>query len=708
MTTDMQRPPVATTEARQNELPVAKSENQDLGGTQVVPGGGTDPFRSAWQQYREAGWLGTLKLPTRAKASPPTGYTGADGAWPTDDECASWSGNIGLRVTANVVGIDVDHGYPDKSGRIKQGASQLAELEAKLGELPPTWTSTRRGEGPSRIRFYRVPEGRKWPTKPAADIEVIQYGHRYAVAWPSVVHEDDKTNTGPLLTYRWYDPEGNVSDRVPTVDELPELPAGWADNPEGWHLREDAPALVGEVSRPKDALTNLWADDPSRGNDWLTQGAGELLAVMRGRKQLTEDTAKALLRAVDTVSDQPQSDTEVLKIWESVKKSDERNHPGMSAAVVAAKLAKGDMDVAEAVEAWDEFDEKVFNDIAGMYIRDIAKAKYLGHLAALMERSPEEYDATPYARMQLFERAAWHRADGQAKILAAPGNTDLGEPDDWDECEEVERDFSGSGLFIQPGWLSLVIGDYESAKTMLFLWAAAERLRRGETVIFIDEESPKDQTFDKLSAFQLTPEQRAGFKRYGHRGWNLAAHPEMLDKLMERHPEATLIGADSVSRLMSNSGLEDDNAGAMKLWTNIEQFVSRFSTVAFYLIDHQGMNGGKHARGASVKVQQSSIAVRLATKTKFTKTEDGQFTAEVLKHRNGLSAGHTFQVDVTTTAPGPLEMYWTDKGGSKVEPKSGVPGGDWGPLEFKLMTHIKAAKGEWVSESLSVTDHYVA
>ncbi|MQS99977.1 hypothetical protein [Streptomyces jumonjinensis] len=110
------------------------------------------------------------------------------------------------------------------------------------------------------------------------------------------------------------------------------------------------------------------------------------------------------------------------------------------------------------------------------------------------------------------------------------------------------------------------------------------------------------------------------------------------------------------------------------------------------------MNGGSHARGASVKAQQSSIAIRLTTKKKFTKSEDGQLTASVLKHRNGLSTGHTFQVDVTTTAPGPLEMHWTDKGASKTELKSDVPGGDWGLLEFKLMTHIKAAQGAWVGK----------
>lgn len=434
-------------------------------------------------------------------------------------------------------------------------------------------------------------------------------------------------------------------------------------------------------------------DHPDRGDNWLTRVAG-----FEARDVRQYDTLLAKVRAYNAASDDPMGDDQVQKIAESVWSREQLKKRGASAEVLGAKLRSGELSVAEVVEAWEGFDEKVFNDVAGMYIRDIAKAKYLGHLAALFEHDRDAYDDTPYARMQRFERAAWHRADEQAKILAAPGNTDLGEPDDWDESEVIERDFTGSGLFIQPGWLSLVIGDYESAKTMVFLWTAADRLRRGETVIFIDEESPTDQTFDKLSAFQLTPEQRAGFKRYGHRGWNLAAHPEMLDKLIERHPEATLIGADSVSRLMSNSGLEDDNAGAMRLWTNIEQFVSRNPNVGFYLIDHQGMNGGNHARGASVKVQQSSIAIRLTTKKKFTKSEDGQLTASVLKHRNGLSTGHAFQVDVTTTAPGPLEMHWTDKGASKTEPKSDVPGGDWGPLEFKLMTYIKAAKGEWVSK----------
>src|SRR6478609_2691842 len=113
------------------------------------------PFERSYAQYRAAGWLGTLHIPMGRKSPPPTGYTGYDGAWPTDAEAAIWSGNIGLRMPTDVIGIDVDD-YESK-----HGASQLAEIEQRLCPLPPTWSSTRRGWGESRIRFYRVPDGKQ-------------------------------------------------------------------------------------------------------------------------------------------------------------------------------------------------------------------------------------------------------------------------------------------------------------------------------------------------------------------------------------------------------------------------------------------------------------------------------------------------------------------------------------------------------------------
>ena len=181
------------------------------------------PFATAADAYLAAGWVGVLPLPARAKKSPPTGYTGDTGAYPTVADLTEWrthqgTGNIGLRMAAGVIGIDVDN-YGTKPG-----SATLARLEDDLGPLPDTAMSTSRTDGVSGIRFYRLPE----PVKligALPGIEIIQRHHRYAVVAPSI-HPEGRE-------YRWIGPGGEIID-VPNVDDLPELPAAWVD-----HLRAD-------------------------------------------------------------------------------------------------------------------------------------------------------------------------------------------------------------------------------------------------------------------------------------------------------------------------------------------------------------------------------------------------------------------------------------------------------------------------------------
>lgn len=298
------------------------------------------PFLRAYTAYRDAGWMGTLPLPLGQKFPPPSGYTGYDGAWPSDDQSMKWARskqNIALRLPNNVIGIDVDQ-YGDK-----KGAEQLAELETLLGQLPPTWSSTRRGQGDSRIRFYRVPEGRRWPTKANTDIEVIQYGHRYAVVWPSELDEDGRQ-------YYWYQPDGTLATRVPRIAELTELPASWVDDPNawGWPRLQPTKADCGATggSRSKRALLDLLSDDPGRGNDWLAKVCG-ILAPAVATGMLHEDEAMGFVKAVDAASDTPHEATRLEQTWRSVLRGERKNHPDrgeslrlrqMSAAKLAAQV----------------------------------------------------------------------------------------------------------------------------------------------------------------------------------------------------------------------------------------------------------------------------------------------------------------------------------------------------------------------------------
>jgi hypothetical protein len=198
---------VSEDDARQSPLG-AKSEAQQGYGRQAAA-------------YRSAGWEGVLPLPHGQKFPPPSGYTGQAGVVPSADQVRKWAdelpdGNLALRLPEWLMGIDVDD-YGEK-----RGAAALGQLEARLGRLPETVVSTSR-TGPSGIRLFRVPSGLRF-RDPGGGIEVVSFGHRYVVAWPST-HPD--TGAG----YRWVDQRsGEVLASPPDPRGLPELPGGWVDH----------------------------------------------------------------------------------------------------------------------------------------------------------------------------------------------------------------------------------------------------------------------------------------------------------------------------------------------------------------------------------------------------------------------------------------------------------------------------------------------
>ena len=210
------------------------------------------PFADHSHDYIAAGWRGVLWLRPETKWPPPTGYTGYRGGWPSPADVYTWSedhpnANIALRLSEDTLGIDVD-AYDDKPG-----ATTLDELQHFLGPLPPTVLSTSRDDGTSGIRLYRVPPHASWPDRAGPGIELIHYGHRYAVVWPST-HPDGGT-------YRWIDQRtGEILDRPPRAEDLPELPDAWVE-----YLQADAnePAAKTDVDELR---VRTWLDQLRQGN----------------------------------------------------------------------------------------------------------------------------------------------------------------------------------------------------------------------------------------------------------------------------------------------------------------------------------------------------------------------------------------------------------------------------------------------------------
>lgn len=215
----------------------------------TTPGG----YGTWAREYLAAGWAGVLPLPSGAKTPPPAGFTGYDGADPEPAQVLAWGwqrpgGNLALRLPDGVIALDVD----DDPATGKHGGAAVARWESDLGPLPATWTNTRIWTPDWRTgvhghRFYRVPEGERWKPDlgPGSHVEVVQHGHRYAVAWPSVHRSGD--------LYRWAAPDGRAATRLPRPDEFPELPDDWVAElvrPEASYA-----SSVGGLERPGMATT---------------------------------------------------------------------------------------------------------------------------------------------------------------------------------------------------------------------------------------------------------------------------------------------------------------------------------------------------------------------------------------------------------------------------------------------------------------------
>ena len=186
------------------------------------------------------------------------------------------TGSLGIRMADGVMGLDVDNWGG------KQGARQLADLEAKWGKLPPTYYLTSRGpDQPSRILLLRATPGRKYVANAAGDIEVIQPHHRYAVAPPSV-HPEGRP-------YSLHQPDGwplPWPDEMPDVSELPQLPATWDDGlAAGASSDNGTPVTYDEAVKllravgsedicyQTEKVTDLWVERQDAGEPWESDGA---------------------------------------------------------------------------------------------------------------------------------------------------------------------------------------------------------------------------------------------------------------------------------------------------------------------------------------------------------------------------------------------------------------------------------------------------
>ncbi|KZE41416.1 bifunctional DNA primase/polymerase [Microbacterium sp. T32] len=301
-------------------------------------------FNTVADLYLERGFL---PMPVRAKRPVPVGATGRNGTV-TPEKVADWAAN-GFRFqedgewytqpaeTANTalragpleVRLDVD-AYGDK-----QGDLQLTELEAKLGPLPLTPSSTSRGaDSPARQYFFLLHEPIELVGKAADDIDIIQARHRYSLVWPSTNPDADGA------PYAWYDAEGAPMDGPPDIDDLEYLPEAWVDYfrlPDAEHSHGsrqwdgEIPAVASaDEERKLRAIVSMLQELPdvhTPGSGWhdtVVRAAGWLARIARSNAYaLTFDGARDLLFQ-HTPLDESQGGASDLEVqWQSMVRATE-------------------------------------------------------------------------------------------------------------------------------------------------------------------------------------------------------------------------------------------------------------------------------------------------------------------------------------------------------------------------------------------------
>lgn len=547
------------------------------------------PFGSTVDRYIAAGWLGPLPLPAGAKKAPPSGYTGADGAYATVTDIDTWrthngTGNIGLRMADNIIGIDVDN-YGTKPG----GAT-LDRLTEQLGPLPDTWISTSRLDGVSGIRYYRLPE----PVKligALPGIEIIQRHHRYAVVAPSI-HPEGRP-------YLWLH-HGEVVD-IPNVNDLPTLPGSWVD-----HLRADrrtsaerhtlatgadtSPAVERTIGR---ALMGLTAGTR---HDTTLRAVTALLRLETqehpGASQAITDLERAFLNAVTT--DGTRSDREAQGEWDRMVDS------------ATTEVAT----TPSIIPRWEPTPEPPDPDRLGLTALGLATTTPGGVSIA------EAVEQGDWAPIDLTDALAG--ADPPTPELLAPT--------------------SGPAL-IYPGRVNSLFGESGTGKTWVTLHVLAEAVRDGHNVAIIDLEDNPHGIVSRLAAIGLTGDQIASHVDYlaPQTPWSGPARDAVTALIRERQHRLVII--DSTGEAMAMGGVKGNNDDEVAAW--FRSFPRHIADLgpAVIVVDHipkatdapSGFAIGSQRKLAAV----NGAAYRVDAVRVPSRTENGLLRLTCAKDRHG-------------------------------------------------------------------------
>ena len=536
-------------------------------------------YAAAAPLYRAAGWMQVIPLPEGRKTPPPSGFTGRSRKPVTDEQVQVWSqatpdANTGIVIPEGVLVLDIDtaQGHQVKA----DGAKGISELSQELGMLPATWSSTAHGiDSPARHLFYKVPEGLAWKGGAIEGVDILQPGHRYSVVWPSI-HPSGEM-------YCWYTPSGRVASTLPRISDLATLPWKWVD-----YLRK--PDSMANLTHSNPSTTPI-ASNPRGYDDRMCKAVNTFL-----NKTLANPASKG-----------SRHDTTLQAVWALVNFAQE-GHQGALDAINQLKprfIAEVAPDrqgkEREAAREWASILSGAMEKVNGVqsHVDPCEQSK-------IERMTPGEFDElTQNAAASQMEES--HEASKNASSSwQFEDLTQLASGIELPPTPTVFQREDGQGLFYR-GAVNDLHGEPGCGKSMLAQIAAAQELKQGHDVIYIDYEDSARNVVKRLLLLGVTGEQIVAHFHYV-RPSTKPSSPTSLDgwkETLDYADTATLAIIDGVTSCLAYAGLDSNSGDDIAAWYNTMPRLISACGPAVVLIDHvvkSKDNRGRYAGGSMQKL----------------------------------------------------------------------------------------------------------
>jgi hypothetical protein len=581
--------------------------------------------------------------------SPMEGLTGYDAPFPTVVPQPPGSHRLGFRPPPEVVIIDVDH-YD-----AKRGADTIDRAEEWLGDLPPTYKVTSRGEAdPSGRYLFRKPADLDFSDRALAQfaddhgktsVEILRTGHRFSWAPGDINHKNGRT-------VQCFDPDGEPC-LLPNVKDIPELPARWTE-----YLRNppSAPSL-GSYVRPGD------------GPQWW---------LMQPDESLSSDSELAMF-AFDMMLSRVPMD-EIFTHWLRVSRSDDPSWPwsredfdrhvrSQAQAKAATAIAREDQELSvyeglagsperlqgisrEATQAFEQQqkltalrEQRIYETIAQnnplpAQPLDVDEPQqptqsWNDYLKELTRGFPE---FTNEIKRNLIRKLA--EAD-VAELLTAPfsGYRKIGslpEPPEPETLRIVGKDSKYSSV-IARAKVTVISGHRSSGKTWVTAAWAAQEMIAGNTVIWIDFERQDDQLTSKLRMLGVGAHIIDNQLRYTSALPPVQQLVRVVAEASEQGTHRVLVVVDAFralqGRVMPGTNANDGDA--------VEQVYTEYLTPVaeaganIVLLDHMSKTGDAGTFGSERKESAADYVIKVEKMCPFSKRTSGYSMLTLTKARGG-------------------------------------------------------------------------